>query len=708
MTWEKANLDREQVKEISQRYGVDLLSAAILARRGVTDSEEVLFFLEEDLQYTHSPFLFDEMEDVVERLLQAAEEGEKVLVFGDRDVDGITSTAVMVATLRELGLDPDWRVPMGDDSYGLSVELFEDFARRDGTLLVAVDCGTTNVAEITRGTELGVDTIVIDHHNPQEELPPATAIINPKLGDPGYPFQGLCACAVTSKVRSAVAFAGTDLFREQVCLLNLRPGNETVIIDAVKLENLIEVDRISEALVPDVGDLEHSRLSDFLLGQKLLVYDAAAQERMFREVFGSGVEIHLFDLAPEIWDAFPVLREKTLLQMRDSSRLARYTEGELTEVDTLVQLYRAFVSRRLPQIRDAFRSVADLVALGTLADMMPLRNENRILVKEGLRKLNNDPSAGIRTLMEKQNLLGKPINTKAIGWQLAPVINASGRMGEPDAAVKLLLSQDPAERQELAEKVVSLNRKRKKIGEEAWRRVLPKAAESYKDHQERLILVHDNNVHRGITGILAGRLSRQYRAPAAVVTSVDHGLVGSIRSVRGFGATEFLRQFEDIFIDWGGHDAAAGFNLPEENLDTFLGRVRDAAKRITLDERVERIQVDAELPEKYLTPELEQLIGRFEPYGIENPILRFLKRGMLVEQIDFIGKEQNHLRMLLAGGAYKWPSVYWNGAERVDRDFRLGDRVDVIFEVEQNHYNGQTTLQLSVVDLAREGEADEA
>lgn len=707
MTWEKASLDKERVKEIVDRYNIDLLSASILVRRGVTESDEVLFFLEEDLQYAHNPFLFEEMEDVVERLLQAAEEEEKVLVFGDRDVDGITSTAVMVETLRELGLDPEWRVPMGDDSYGLSVELVEEFASRDGTLIVAVDCGTTNVAEIARGQELGVDTIVVDHHNPQDELPPAAAIINPKVGDRGYPFQGLCACGVTSKVRSALAFARTELFREQVCLLNLRPGNDTVIVDAIKLENLMEVDRISEALVPDLGDLEHSRLADFLLGQKLLVYDAPGQERLFRQVFGGSVEIHLFDLAPEIWDAFPVLRNKTLLQMRDSSRLAKYTEGELTEVDTLAQLYRAFVMRRFPQIKDAYRSVADLVAIGTLADMMPLRNENRILVREGLRKLNVDPSPPIRTLLEKQNLLGKPINTKVIGWQIAPVINASGRMGEPDTAVRLLLSRDEDERRELADRVVSLNRKRKKVGEEAWRRVLPKADESFKELEERLILVHDNDVHRGVTGIIAGRLSRQFRAPAAVVTAVDSGLVGSIRSVRGFGATEFLRQFEDIFRDWGGHDAAAGFNLAVEDLPTFMGRVRDAAKSIRLDEAVETIQVDAELPDKYMSPNLEELIARFEPYGMENPIIRFLKRGMAVEEIEFIGKEQNHLRLLLRGGKYKWPSVYWNAAERVNRDFSLGDSVDVVFELDKNHYNGQVTLQLSVVDMAREGQADE-
>ncbi len=707
MTWEKASLDKERVKEIVDRYNLDLLSASILVRRGVTESDEVLFYLEEDLQYAHNPFLFEEMEDAVERLLQAAEEEERVLVFGDRDVDGITSTAVMVETLRELGLEPEWKVPMGDDSYGLSMELVEEFASRDGTLIVAVDCGTTNVAEIARGRELGVDTIVVDHHNPQDELPPAAAIINPKVGDGGYPFQGLCACGVTSKVRSALAFARTDLFREQVSLLNLRPGNDTVIVDAIKLENLIEVDRISEALVPDLGDLEHSRLADFLLGQKLLVYDAPGQERLFRQVFGSGVEIHLFDLAPEIWDAFPVLRNKTLLRMRDSSRLAKYTEGELSEVDTLAQLYRAFVMRRFPQIKEAYRSVADLVAIGTLADMMPLRNENRILVREGLRKLNVEPSPPIRTLLEKQNLLGKPISTKAIGWQIAPVINASGRMGEPETAVRLLLSRDESERRELADRVVSLNRKRKKVGEDAWRRVLPKANESFMELEERLILVHDNDVHRGVTGIIAGRLSRRFRAPAAVVTAVESGLVGSMRSVRGFGATEFLRQFEDIFIDWGGHDAAAGFNLAAENLPAFLGRIRDAAKRIRLDEAVETIQVDAELPDRYMSPDLEELIARFEPYGMENPIIRFLKRGMAVEEIEFIGKEQNHLRLLLRGGSYKWPSVYWNAAERVNRDFALGDSVDVVFELDKNHFNGQATLQLSVVDMAREGEADE-
>lgn len=700
MKWQKPPVDPEAVKRISSRYDLDLLSAAILVRRGITDSAALPYYLEEDLRYLHDPFLFSEMPDLVTRLMQARDEGESVLVFGDRDVDGITSTAVLVRTFREFGIaDVHWEVPEGDAEYGLTIDTVERFSAADGTLIVTVDCGITNVEEIHRAADLGIDVIVVDHHNPHEALPAAVAIVNPKVDD-DYPFDGLCACALAVKVRQALAIGSTEIFGQTVALINAYPTNETIMVDALLLENGIEVDRVSEALVPGVAALESSRLSSFLLDKTLVAYDVPLQKRLISQGLGGNVDVYLLDLAPQVVESFPGLAGKSLLQMREGSRMARYSDEHPAEIDVLFALYRSLSEARFPQIRDSIESVMDYVGVATLVDMMPVTDENRILVRAGLSRLNSTPAPGFAALIDELGLRGHSIVSRDIGWNIGPVINASGRMGTPSVAVRLLLSEDADERVALAAEIHQLNRKRRQVGDDAWKAVFPRVDEAMETHDGKLIAMYEPVVHRGVTGIVAGRLSRRYNLPAAVITSVGTTAIGSIRSARGFVATDFLARFEDILEKWGGHDQAAGFNLPEERLDQFWSRLEMILPELRLDaETEEEVSIDAELPAKYLNPALEDLVRRFEPYGQASPPLRFLARDMVVEDLQIIGKDQTHLRLRLAGGGYKWPSVFWSAADRVGTSIIKGNRVDVVFEFTKNSYQGNETIQLVLIDL---------
>ncbi len=707
MKWNKPSVDSQLVRELAQLHGLDLLSAAVMVRRGVATPPDALYFLEDDPQYLHSPFLFEEMEDAVDRILAARSEGEKVLVFGDRDADGITSITILVQTLRELGIDAQWSLPMGDEPYGLTIDAVERFAADDGTLIVAVDCGITNAAEIARAGELGVDVIVLDHHNTPETLPDAVAVVNPKMPDTGYPFAGLCGCALAAKLRWALQLAGTELYKQTVCLLNVRPGNDSLIIEAVKLENLMEVDRISETVVPGLVGIEDTRIPAFLQGHEVIAYDAPSQERMIRRAFGNRVDVALIDAAPEIGKTFPVVEGKSLLKMLDGSRLARYRTRRPEEIDVFVTLFALYMQKRQPSLQNAYQDVADLVALGTLADMMPLQNENRILVKMGLAKMTANPRPGLRALLDRQNLLGKSITAQDVGFQIAPVVNASGRMGEPDKAVRLFLSDNPTEIATLAGEVIALNERRKEIGELAWARVMQPARLSAEQHDGKLIVVQDDEIHRGITGILAGRLCRHFRAPALVMTAANGKTVGSVRSARGFLATEFLKQFEDILHEWGGHDPAAGFALPSAQVPDFLRRITASVSAIRLGDEEESVSVDAEIPHSFMTPDLFRVVDVFAPYGQEHPPLVFMVRNARVERIDFMGKQEQHVRLTVATGTHRWPAVYWNAAERVNVDFKMADLVDLLFRLEKNFYQGRETPQLNLIDLRRSGEVVE-
>ncbi|MFQ3620500.1 MAG: single-stranded-DNA-specific exonuclease RecJ [Spirochaetales bacterium] len=704
MKWEKPPLDAEKAREITERYGLNLLTASILVRRGIVDPEELAFYCEEDLRYLHNPFLFIEMEDVVDRILAAKEEGEKVLVFGDRDVDGITGTALLVKFLSRRGVAITWKLPMGDDPYGLTREVVDRFAQEGGTLLITVDCGISNQEEIAYAQELGIDTIILDHHTPQEEVPKAIAIINPKMEDSGYPFRDLAGCGVVAKVLWALAFGETDLYKESFTLLNLRPGNDSYILEAAVLKNLVVEDRITEVLVPGVVPINQTRLLKFF-NKRILVYDGKTQERMLRRIFGQDAEIFLEDLAPEFASQFPGLQGKSLLRLRELSRSQRYKSNPFTELDVLIHLFSSWVLKKYPSLSAEYRSMLDLVAIGTLSDMMPVRNENRLLIKTGLKLLNEGAREGIRELLRLQNLSGKTLSSKDIAWQVGPALNATGRMGEPDTAAKLLLSEIADEREILAASVMELNKLRKKIGDDLWEQILPLAEASYNRYGQKFIFISDPRIHRGITGILAARLSNFFKVPAIACTELESKVIGSLRSNRGYGVKHFLDRCADLFQDAGGHEFAAGFNLKKKDLPLLEERIQKILPEVLLSEETEEVvKVDAEIPPAYMNPkDLEFALDFFTPFGEDNPPLVFRTRGVQIQSIDFIGKKDlSHTRLLLRAGAYAFPSVFWNSAERVGRDFKVNDTVAIIYEVQKNNYQSKETLQLIILDIEKE------
>jgi single-stranded-DNA-specific exonuclease len=716
MKWNKSEVPSQTVRELSSRYGLDALTASILARRGLTEPAELLYFLEDDPRYLRNPFLFEQMEDAVDRILLAADEGEKVLVFGDRDADGVTSTVLAVQALRELGIEASWRVPRADEPYGLSMAAVEEHAAAGGSLILTVDCGISNHAEVDRAAELGVDVIIADHHRLQAEAPPAAlAVIDPKLPDCGYPFRDLAGCGVAYKLASALKLARTGIYKQQVALLNVRPANDSYVVEAVRLSNLVETGRIRETIVPGMVDLERTRLVPFLQGRQIFVWDGELQRRLLEKALGKGAEVLFYDLAPDAGAFIPQTKGLGLLRLKELSRIGRYQAEGLEEIDVLENLFVSFALKKADWFGEDDLASLQLVALGTIADLMPLRDENRILVRRGVASINQKPRPGLSELLAALGSLGKKLGATELAWQVTPTINAAGRMGEPEAAVSLFLSEERPEREALAAKVIEMNQRRRQLGGEAWDLVYPLARESLAAHGDKLAVVGSKEVHRGITGLIASRLTSTLKTPAVVASFQPDGtVVGSIRSARGFVVSSFLEACADLFIDYGGHDAAAGFSLPVGDWPEFEARSLAYSEALELRDEEESINVDAELPHDYVKPELAALAERFEPYGEGNGPLVFMARNVAIVDAQIVGKkEQNHLKLTLDFGAHKWPALLWDGAQRLQRDFafdpdsKRGDRIDLVFKVTINRWNGMEQPQLEVFD-ARKALREEA
>ena len=708
MKWDKKEISPEQVKEISAKYGCDLITASILVRRGFCTGESIRYFLEDDITSLRNPFALDGMEDAVERILAAKEENERVLVFGDSDVDGITGTALLAGYLESIGMDVTWRIPTGDESYGLSMEAVEDFASKDGTLIITVDCGISRFSEIKRAAEISIDVIVTDHHEPQEELPEALVIINPKLKDSSYPFRDLSGCGVAFKLVCALRFAQkSELYGQQICLLNTRPVNDAWIIEIAKMRNLQVYDSLTETIVPGMVSVSETRLPSFLEGQHILCWDAPLHKQTFTKLFGKGVEFGLMDIASQIGKEIPQVSGQSLLRIKELSKIAKYSDRELSELDVFANLFTSYAKLKEKNSEDTETENADiqLAALGTIADIMPLLDENRIIVRRGLESLEKKPRQGLLQLLQKTDLAGRHFDTKDISWRLCPSINAARRMGSAQTAAALFFEKDLLKRETLASQLAGLNEKRKELEEETWMMIEPSIYKSFNEYNEKLTVVYSEKINKGVTGLMAQRACRAFNVPSMAISINDGIATGSIRSVRGYNVHTLFEQCADLFIDSGGHQAAGGFSMIMANWDTFLERLKKAADAIEFEEMPseQSIQIDAELPHDFLSPDILKLVDRFEPYGKNSEQLVFMSKNITVKDINFIGKpDAKHVKMTLDAGKYKWPALYWQSADRVTNgEFSVNDKVDIAYNLTRDYFKGNETPQIMILDLKK-------
>lgn len=721
--WNKKELPPEAVKSLCKKYSLDALSASILMRRGITEGRDLMWFLEDDARFLHSPFEFAQMEDAVDRILAAKEEGEKVLIFGDRDVDGITATAVLFGQLERMGIDVSWRLPSGDDVYGVSMEAVDDFAKDFGTLLISVDCGISCVDEIAHANEFGINTIITDHHNPPEILPPAEIILNPKCADSGYPFAEISGCAVAFKLAQALRFSQTELYKEEICLLNTRTEKnsecEKTIIECAKVRNLVRVENfvleIDENSFTQSAGEKGAALFNFLKGEHIFVWDAKKNLDALKNIFSSAVEFNLFDIRPECAKIIPQVSASSLEQIQRASKIARY-ENSTTELDALFNIFVTYLEKKIsanfPAHIACDESDLQLVTLSALSDIMPLKNENRIFARRGLSSLNcGKARQGLAQILARQKLLNQTITSSDLAWSVIPILNASGRLGMPEVSLQLFLENDARKSDEILSSLFKMNEERKRLVDAATDFLGARPEKSLAKFGGKICLVSEEKIDRGVLGLIATKLLRRTGAPSIVITKVgansedgaENFYIGSMRSDEKICCTEFLDKFGDIYINHGGHAAAAGFSISEKNYELFLQKIHSVVDATNFNaDSNDAIQIDAEIPHQHLTEDLMKIIDNFEPYGNEFRQFVFITRGAKIVAAQIIGKtEPAHLKLTLEIGEHKWPALWWGAAEKLNAPFKVGDKIDFLYNYERNVFNGVEGRRLVILDAKK-------
>ncbi len=566
---------------LAAQAGVSPLLAQCLLNRGLSEPEAIGRFLQPRLKNLCDPFLLPDMESAVTRLLRAREQGERLVIFGDYDVDGVSSTALLLEVFRRLGWQVDCYLPHRlDEGYGLSQEGVENCLQRfPVTLLLAVDCGSTAVASIAWLKERGVDVIVLDHHQVSTPAPEAVALVNPQLSKAGFTP---ASDSVADGSRHDAGPAFTEL-----CSVGL----------AFKLAHAL-VKRGRETSLPGATE---------------------------------------FDLRP----------------------------------------------------------LLDLVALGTVADLVPLVGENRILVSAGLERLNTTQRPGLMAL--KQVAQTPPeVGTYEVGFQLGPRLNAAGRLETAEEALHLLLAGDLTGALPIARRLDSQNRERQKIERGIVDEVCGAVRTTFNPQTDFVIVEGRLLWHIGVVGIVASRVLQEFYRPTIIVGGDGELWRGSGRSIPGFDLAAALRECDDLLVRHGGHAMAAGLTVRPENLDALRQRLNELARRaLSSDALQPQLRLDAEAGLEEISLAALAELAQLKPTGQGNPGVQFFARQLSHQRpLQRIGAERQHVKMWVTDGTTTHEAVWWGAG---NESLPVG-RFDLAFAPQINEFNGRRAVQLKVLD----------
>ena len=543
-----------------------LLFDRILASRGIDNTNRASFLSPDYSEFRHDPFLLPDMDKAAERLILAYKSQEKITIYGDYDIDGLTSTALLLDALRSFGFNNiDTYIPSRfDEGYGLTISAIEKIAANGTQLIVTVDCGSRSEKEIIKARELGVDVVVTDHHNAAEVQPPAIAVVNPKRPGHQYPFCDLAGVGVTFKLVQA---------------LQVRFNKESMGSSSIN--------------------------SGLALGQ-----------------------------------------EKWLL---------------------------------------------DLVALGTVCDIVSLTDENRANVFWGLKVLQKTRRPGLKALIAISNLETDKINSRSLGYVLGPRMNAAGRLETAGQALDMLITESTDEAYERAQYLDELNTKRRADQDKIFKAASIQV-ESRAD--DPVIVVSGEDWNHGIVGIVASKLQEKYRKPALVLQEFPDISKGSARSFGDFNISQAIEACKNLITTGGGHSLAAGVTLPTENIEAFRQKINEFYKQLNLtDQELKLIpKVDAIADLSEINEELANQIDQLEPFGSGNnrPILQ--TNGLTVRSIRKMGSDQQHLKLDLSDkNGFRMSFLAFNAPKNYF--VQVGARVSVSYEIELNEWNGMRSVE---------------
>ena len=556
--WEYKDIDEVKVKKIQDKFKVSNLLATVLVNREIVSEKDIEVFLNPTRNDFHDPYLMPDMEVAVNRIVKAIEKHEKVIIYGDYDVDGITSITVLKKFLKTCGLDAGYYIPNRlNEGYGLNKNAIDKIHEEGYTLIITVDCGISGIEEIEYANSLGLETIVTDHHEPMDILPPAIAVIDLKRKDNDkYPFNSLAGCGVVFKLTQA-------------------------------------------------------------LGMKL------------------------------------GLDEKEYLKY------------------------------------------LDIVCVGTISDIVPLIDENRVIAKLGLKLVEVTKNPGLRALLNASGY--KQVNSNTISFGIAPRINACGRMGCEEEALKLFLTDNIEEAEKITDELNQFNRERQEIEKNIFDEAIRMIEKEDKDNNA--IVLGSQNWHHGVIGIVSSKITEIYYKPSILICFEGDKGKGSGRSIPGFDLHEALVNLSKHLDKYGGHEMAVGLSLDKKNFNRFKEDFNKYVNDKDISDLVPILDIDKQIEMKDVDSEIVKELDVLEPFGEANRKPVFVYKNLKIDSIRALS-DGKHLKLTLKDGNILINAIGFNmGA--LSKEYTIGDKVDIAGMLEINSFNGRDFVQINMRDIMK-------
>ena len=556
--WEFYKTDENLVKQISEKFNIGKLLSTILVNRNILDDEEIRIFLNPTREDFHDPYLLPDMLKAVDRIIEALNNRQKIIIYGDYDVDGITSITVLKRFLEERGIEIASHIPNRlEEGYGLNKEAIKRIADEGYQLMITVDCGISGIEEIKYANSLGIETIITDHHEPLEELPDAIAVVDAKRKDNGYPFRELAGVGVVFKLIQAI-----------------------------------------------------------------------------------GIKLGL-----------------------DENEYLKYL---------------------------------DIVCVGTISDIVPLIDENRVIAKLGLKLIEVTRNPGLKALIKASGY--KIIDSNTISFGIAPRINACGRMGYQDEALKLFLTDDYNEAVKMTEKLNKYNKKRQDTEKRIFNEAIMKI-EKENIQKNTAIILGDENWHHGVIGIVSSKVTDMYFKPSILICFEGEIGKGSGRSIPGFDLHDALCKCSDVLEKYGGHEMAVGLSLKKENFEKFKEQFEMIAKESNISDIVPVIYIDGKIELEDMKKEIVEEIKLLEPFGEGNKMPLFIYKNLKIDSIRALS-EGKHLKLTLKDKNTIIDAIGFN-LGHLSGEYLIGDKIDVVGVLEINSFNGNEKIQINLKDIMK-------
>lgn len=696
------NIQAQELNRIVKEYNINPFEATLLIKREIKE-EDFMFFLEDSVNLLHNPFLLKNIDKFINRINKAIKENETILIFGDKDADGITATIIMYETLKDFGLNVSYKIPSNGEFYGLSNELINMALEKKISLIITVDNGISSIEEINYANSKGIEIIITDHHLPSEDFKTESIVINPHLKDDKYPFKEIAGCCVSFKTCLALSMSFTDLYSKNLVFLFLEKTKNEIILHAIEINNYI----LKQYLRLDYKNdplINLSKLEKFVQNKYIIIFNKEDQDQLLNKHFTRN--INTIDISENFIKKYPNFRKKTLKDLIQATKYFKYKEVEIKE-----KLYYIFYNIIFETNKNLFQKCLKrlgFVAIGTIADNMPIINENRIILKIGLKEIALRERMSINYLLKDAGILTKPnITSIDIAYKIAPILNSTGRLEKADIAINFLLTNDINQIENKFKEIKEINELRKYKEEKAWNSHNKNTI--FKN--DKFIVCYDKNTPKGISSRIATRLSVYYQKVAIFLTKQGNIIKGSIRSNNKINSKTLISIIPShLVINSGGHKAAAGFTLHENLLEDFIKELEYATTKVdyeTTNEN-ESILIDAIIPKDLTKDSLFKTIEIFEPYGYEfkEPIL--MMENVYLQELKIIDKNHSskHINMRIKSQNDYYKAIFFNGTKKIEElNIKEDQYLDIIFTVNEDFYCPRDKI-LKIIDIKKSAQTN--